>query len=72
MAISDKRQRVMPTAKDRRNAQPLDYPEAVRFSRPGNPSLKGEVGSKFLDKLRMYDIANDTLRNICCVHMTVI
>lgn len=69
MAMSDKRQRVMPTAKDRRNAQPLDYPEAVRFSRPGNPSLKGEVG---LDKLRMYDIANYTLQNICCVHMTVI
>lgn len=47
MAISDKRQRVMPTAKDRRNAQPLDYPEAVRFSRPGNPSLKGEVDDKY-------------------------
>ncbi|KAF7129981.1 hypothetical protein RHSIM_Rhsim10G0175600 [Rhododendron simsii] len=47
MAISDKRQRVMPTAKDRRNGQPLDYPEAVRFSRPGNPSLNGEVDDKY-------------------------
>ncbi|KAG5529659.1 hypothetical protein RHGRI_030141 [Rhododendron griersonianum] len=43
MAISDTRQRVMPTPYDRSNGQPLDYHEAVVLTNPSNPQLKGEV-----------------------------
>lgn len=42
MAISDDRQRVMPTADERSRGQELDYPEAVRLSDDlPNPFLRG-------------------------------
>lgn len=44
MAISDTRQRVMPSPYDRSNGQILDYHEAVVLTNPSNPQLKGEVG----------------------------
>ncbi|KAF7129191.1 hypothetical protein RHSIM_Rhsim10G0175200 [Rhododendron simsii] len=47
MAISDTRQRVMPTAYDRSTGQTLDYPEAVLLTNPSNPDLKGEVDDKY-------------------------
>ncbi|XP_057495308.1 probable rhamnogalacturonate lyase B isoform X2 [Actinidia eriantha] len=47
MAISDQRQRIMPTAADRITGQPLDYPEAVRLTNPRNTLLKGEVDDKY-------------------------
>lgn len=43
MAISDDRQRIMPTKEDRLRGQRLDYPEAVILTHPENPQLKGEV-----------------------------
>lgn len=43
MAISDDKQRIMPTSKDRNNSQVLDYPEAVLLTNPANPLLIGEV-----------------------------
>ncbi|XP_074361421.1 uncharacterized protein LOC141701684 [Apium graveolens] len=49
MAISDERQRYMPTRKDReppRSVQ-LAYPEARLLTNPSNQSLKGEVDDKF-------------------------
>lgn len=48
MAISDDRQRIMPTAEDRKMGQPLDYPEAVLLTNPSDTFLKGEVSSSFL------------------------
>lgn len=45
MAMSDERQRVMPTPEDRSNGEPLAYPEAVLITNPSNPQLKGEVRS---------------------------
>ncbi|XP_042486946.1 uncharacterized protein LOC122067168 [Macadamia integrifolia] len=47
MAISDQRQRIMPTSEDRENGQPLAYPEAVKLTNPSNPELKGEVDDKY-------------------------
>eukprot|EP00261_Vitis_vinifera_P017259 XP_010646859.1 PREDICTED: uncharacterized protein LOC100855354 [Vitis vinifera] len=47
MAISDTRQRVMPTAEDRARGKPLAYPEAVLLTNPSNPDLKGEVDDKY-------------------------
>ncbi|EPS69060.1 hypothetical protein M569_05709, partial [Genlisea aurea] len=47
MAISDDRQRIMPTSNDRKRSLPLDYPEAVILVDPANPSLKGEVDDKY-------------------------
>ncbi|XP_042486957.1 rhamnogalacturonate lyase-like [Macadamia integrifolia] len=47
MAVSDKRQRIMPTLEDRANGQPLAYPEAVKLTNPSNPELKGEVDDKY-------------------------
>ncbi|KAI8536465.1 hypothetical protein RHMOL_Rhmol10G0259100 [Rhododendron molle] len=47
MAISDTRQRVMPTPYDRSNGQTLDYHEAVVLTNPSNPQLKGEVDDKY-------------------------
>lgn len=43
MAVSDDRQRIMPTAEDRRRGEPLDYPEAVLLTNPSETFLKGEV-----------------------------
>ncbi|CAI0405338.1 unnamed protein product [Linum tenue] len=47
MAISDKIQRVMPTAEDRKLGRQLAYSEAVLLTHPGNPALKGEVDDKY-------------------------
>lgn len=43
MAISDDRQRIMPTTQDRQNGQILDFPEAVLLTNPANSFLRGEV-----------------------------
>ncbi|XP_054810059.1 probable rhamnogalacturonate lyase B [Prosopis cineraria] len=53
MAISDERQREMPTAKDRSNGQTLDYPEAVLLTHPSNSDFLGEVDDKY-----MYSVEN--------------
>ncbi|KAG6382739.1 hypothetical protein SASPL_157553 [Salvia splendens] len=47
-AMSDERQRVMPTPEDRSNGKPLAYPEAVLLTNPSNPQFKGEVDDKYL------------------------
>ncbi|KAF4353439.1 hypothetical protein F8388_005041, partial [Cannabis sativa] len=47
MAVSDDRQRIMPSALDRRNGEELAYPEAVLLTNPSNPNLKGEVDDKY-------------------------
>lgn len=43
MAVSDERQRVMPSFEDRRRGEPLDYPEAVLLTHPSDSLLRGEV-----------------------------
>lgn len=43
MAISDTRQRKMPSMRDRKTGQELAYPEAVQLKNPSNPEFKGEV-----------------------------
>lgn len=43
MAITNERQRIMPTAQDRAMGQELDYPEAVLLTSPPSSFLKGEV-----------------------------
>lgn len=45
MAVSDDRQRIMPTEEDRKLGLPLDYPEAVLLTNPSDAFLKGEVSS---------------------------
>ncbi|KAA8531470.1 hypothetical protein F0562_006177 [Nyssa sinensis] len=47
MAISDERQRVMPTERDRVTGKVLDYREAVLLTNSENPKLKGEVDDKY-------------------------
>ncbi|XP_024985632.1 uncharacterized protein LOC112521129 [Cynara cardunculus var. scolymus] len=48
MAISDDRQRMMPTGKERAKGRKLDYPEAVRLpNNLSNPLLRGEVDDKY-------------------------
>ncbi|XP_047173846.1 rhamnogalacturonate lyase-like [Vigna umbellata] len=47
MAISDERQRNMPTKKDRETGQELAYPEAVLLTKPANPEFRGEVDDKY-------------------------
>ncbi|KAG8383635.1 hypothetical protein BUALT_Bualt04G0034500 [Buddleja alternifolia] len=47
MAVSDDRQRIMPTMHDREKGHPLDYPEAVLLTDPDNSFLKGEVDDKY-------------------------
>ncbi|KAL6518615.1 hypothetical protein OROGR_019117 [Orobanche gracilis] len=42
MAVSDDRQRIMPTTEDREKGQVLDYPEAVLLTNPSNSFLRGE------------------------------
>lgn len=43
MALTDERQRVMPSAADRENGKTLDYKEAVKLMNTSNPDLQGEV-----------------------------
>lgn len=43
MAVSDERQRVMPTQEDREKGKVLGFKEAVLLTNPANPDLKGEV-----------------------------
>jgi rhamnogalacturonan endolyase len=43
MAVSDERQRVMPSFEDRERGEPLDYPEAVLLTHPSDSLLRGEV-----------------------------
>uniref|UniRef100_A0A5B6ZQ63 rhamnogalacturonan endolyase n=1 Tax=Davidia involucrata TaxID=16924 RepID=A0A5B6ZQ63_DAVIN len=47
MAISDERQRFMPSELDRVAGQVLDYGEAVLLTNPANSDLKGEVDDKY-------------------------
>ncbi|KAK4393937.1 hypothetical protein Sango_1864500 [Sesamum angolense] len=47
MAISDDRQRIMPTDHDRTVGHTLDYREAVLLTNPSNSKLKGEVDDKY-------------------------
>ncbi|XP_015057396.1 probable rhamnogalacturonate lyase B [Solanum pennellii] len=47
MAVSDERQRVMPTSMDRKKGQVLDYKEAVHLTNSTNPDLNGEVDDKY-------------------------
>uniref|UniRef100_A0A7N0UY57 rhamnogalacturonan endolyase n=1 Tax=Kalanchoe fedtschenkoi TaxID=63787 RepID=A0A7N0UY57_KALFE len=49
MAISDRRQRFMPSARDRMppRGRPLAYPEAVKLVDPAEPEFKGEVDDKY-------------------------
>ncbi|KAL9160710.1 hypothetical protein ABFS82_08G218400 [Erythranthe guttata] len=47
MAVSDDRQRIMPTSEDRDNGEALDYPEAVLLTNPANDFLRGEVDDKY-------------------------
>ncbi|XP_031737632.1 probable rhamnogalacturonate lyase B isoform X2 [Cucumis sativus] len=47
MAVSDDRQRVMPTMRDRENGEPLAFPEAVLLTNPSNEELRGEVDDKY-------------------------
>jgi len=43
MALSDTRQRKMPTAEDRKTGQALAYPEAVLLTHAADPQIRGEV-----------------------------
>ncbi|KAH6808093.1 Rhamnogalacturonate lyase family protein [Perilla frutescens var. frutescens] len=47
MVISDDKQRIMPSAMDRKLGQRLDYHEAVVLTHPSNPQLRGEVDDKY-------------------------
>ncbi|KAL1569703.1 rhamnogalacturonan endolyase [Salvia divinorum] len=47
MAISDERQRTMPTEDDRKFGKVLAYKEAVLLTNPSDPTLKGEVDDKY-------------------------
>ncbi|GAV85154.1 Rhamnogal_lyase domain-containing protein, partial [Cephalotus follicularis] len=47
MAISDDRQRIMPTPQDRADGKVLAYPEAVLLTNPSNSQLKGQVDDKY-------------------------
>ncbi|KAK4261415.1 hypothetical protein QN277_004416 [Acacia crassicarpa] len=53
MAITDERQREMPSAEDRSKGQTLDYPEAVLLTNPSNHEFLGEVDDKY-----MYSVEN--------------
>ncbi|ESQ53285.1 hypothetical protein EUTSA_v10027081mg [Eutrema salsugineum] len=52
MALSDSRQKIMPSEEDRDvtngNASPLAYKEAVRLIKPKNYILKGQVDDKYM------------------------
>ncbi|PON39398.1 Rhamnogalacturonate lyase [Trema orientale] len=47
MAISDDRQRTMPSLRDRKSGHKLAYPEAVLLTKPSKPEVKGEVDDKY-------------------------
>ncbi|CAJ2636318.1 unnamed protein product [Trifolium pratense] len=47
MALSDTRQRSMPSMKDRDTGQVLAYKEAVLLTKPSNPEFRGEVDDKY-------------------------
>ncbi|KAL0449520.1 UNVERIFIED_CONTAM: hypothetical protein Slati_1508400 [Sesamum latifolium] len=47
MAMSNERQRIMPTYEDRLTGEVLDYKEAVLLTNPTNPEFKGEVDDKY-------------------------
>ncbi|KAI4314447.1 hypothetical protein L6164_027355 [Bauhinia variegata] len=47
MALSDTRQRNMPTMEDRSRGQPLAYPEAVLLTDPSKAEFRGEVDDKY-------------------------
>ncbi|GLU20223.1 hypothetical protein SLE2022_364330 [Rubroshorea leprosula] len=49
MAISDNRQRIMPTEADRDEdrSETLDYKEAVLLTNPSDPDLRGQVDDKY-------------------------
>lgn len=47
MAVSDERQRKMPSPQDRASGKPLSYPEAVRLTNPADLSMKGQVDDKY-------------------------
>ncbi|CAL0331560.1 unnamed protein product [Lupinus luteus] len=47
MAISDTRQRNMPSASERAKGQKLAYPEAIRITNSSNPQFVGEVDDKY-------------------------
>ncbi|XP_047158133.1 rhamnogalacturonate lyase-like [Vigna umbellata] len=47
MAISDTRQRKMPTAEDRKTGKVLSYPEAVLLTHATDPQIRGEVDDKY-------------------------
>ncbi|KAJ8562586.1 hypothetical protein K7X08_031038 [Anisodus acutangulus] len=55
MAVSDERQRIMPTAKDREMGRELDCKEAVLLTSPSNSFLKGEVDDKYQYSLENKD-----------------
>ncbi|KAG2319107.1 hypothetical protein Bca52824_012320 [Brassica carinata] len=59
MAISDNRQKVMPSEADRNikkgNAAPLAYKEAVRLMNPRNHTLKGQVDDKYMYSMESKD-----------------
>lgn len=44
MAVSDRRQRIMPSFEDRDKGKPLAYPEAVLLSNTSSSFLRGQVG----------------------------
>ncbi|KAL1569705.1 rhamnogalacturonan endolyase [Salvia divinorum] len=48
MAMSDERQRFMPTREDRESGEQLAYKEAVLLKNPTNPEFNGEVDDKYL------------------------
>ncbi|KAL6518609.1 hypothetical protein OROGR_019111 [Orobanche gracilis] len=54
MAVSDDRQRIMPTTEDREKGQVLDYPEAVLLTNPSNSFLRGEDNNQDLTSLSMF------------------
>ncbi|XP_038991462.1 probable rhamnogalacturonate lyase B [Hibiscus syriacus] len=47
MALSDSRQRIMPSTYDRIRSQTLAFKEAVVLTNPSDPQLKGEVDDKY-------------------------
>uniref|UniRef100_M4D2C4 Rhamnogalacturonan endolyase n=1 Tax=Brassica campestris TaxID=3711 RepID=M4D2C4_BRACM len=59
MAISDNRQKVMPSDADRNinngTAAPLAYKEAVRLMNPQNHTLKGQVDDKYMYSMESKD-----------------
>jgi rhamnogalacturonan endolyase len=48
MALSDTRQRSMPSMNDRITGQILAYKEAVLLTKPSNPQFRGEVSTNLV------------------------